>query len=89
MATFSTVKIGHRELGTVAVKIDTEDKHLFNDRPVTICKAGGDHYYVRYSTEGREYLSRVILEKHNMLDYERKTKPNNGDHFDLRKKNWL
>lgn len=89
MANFSTVKINHRELGVVSVKIDSEDKHLIVNRPTAICKAGGDRYYVRYSTEGREYLSRVILDKHNMLDYESKVRPNNGDHFDLRKKNWI
>lgn len=88
MANFSTMKINHRNLGTISVKIDKEDKHLLIDRPVVICKAGGDRYYVRYPDDGREYLHRAIFEEHGILSPS-KMRPNNGDHFDLRKKNWV
>ena len=87
MANFATVKINHRNLGAVSVKIDKEDKHLLSESTM-ICKAGGDRYYVRYSYGAREYLHRVIFEEHGILSLP-KMRPNNGNHFDLRKKNWI
>ncbi len=91
MATFATVKITNSRLGTVTVKVDKEDKaFLLEGRPY-IHNSNADNFYVRFTYNGipAELANRAILASHEMLDVSKNLKPKNGDHFDLRKKNWV
>lgn len=91
MATFATVKIENARLGTVTVKVDKEDKALLLEGRPYIHNSSGDNFYVRFTYNGipAELANRAILFSHEKLDINKNLKPKNGDHFDLRKKNWL
>lgn len=92
MASFSTLKIQNQTLGAVTVKIDSEDKSFIVNSGPHVCKTG-EYYYIRLiDSETRvsgPYAHRAILENHGKLEYSKNLKPKNGDHFDLRKKNWI
>lgn len=76
----------------VEVIIDSEDFSTFYETPAYICKVG-NYKYVRFLNEEANntngpYAHRKILENHN-IPINSKISPNNGNHFDLRKKNWI
>lgn len=87
-----TIKINHRNYGTVSVKIDAEDADLFETNSVYITECGSSNGpMVRFDADAsinnnyRPYAARVILEKHNMLNPSKNVFYKNADHFDLRK----
>lgn len=76
----------------VEIVIDSEDFSIFYETPAYICKVGS-YKYVRFLNEETQnnngpYAHRQILENHN-IPIKGKISPNNGNHFDLRKKNWI
>lgn len=88
------VKINHFDLGTVKVRIDDEDSDIFHDYPIYVKRdfnTNTDRVAVQNSTKlGCEtYVSRMILEKHDMLSQHKNVKHKNGNTFDLRKSNLI
>lgn len=89
------VYLENRELGEVAVEIDREDKHLFdNNRSYLKREHARDvNAYVVfpnfYGKRDHAMASRVILEKHGLLDPSKNTVFKNGNSLDLRKSNLL
>lgn len=86
-----TIKINHRNYGTVSVKIDAEDVDLFETNSVYITECGSSNGpMVRFDSDSsinnnyRPYAARVILAKHNMLNPSKNVFYLNG-HYDLRK----
>lgn len=83
-----TVKVSHKNLGNVSVKIDAEDKDLFTSHKMYVGTFGEMcSPKVRVDSSSGEYASRVILEKHGLLDYAKNVFFRNGNSFDLTKKN--
>lgn len=83
----SVVKVAHRTLGSVSVKIDAEDKKLFTDKVVRVEMFSGTQSPKVRVGEDRTFAARMILEAHNMLDIGKNVFFKNGDSFDLQKKN--
>lgn len=86
-----TIKINHRNLGTVLVKIDAEDIDIFEENSVYVTACGSSKGpLVRLNPDTttssgyRPFASRVILEKHGLLDPSKNVFYLNG-HYDLRK----
>lgn len=85
----TTVTLNHRSLGSVEVKIDTEDKKLFKENRAVIQTSSVAPPRIRFNTlDGRPYAARTILAEHGKLTggyvYYK-----NGDQFDLRKSNLI
>lgn len=83
-----TVKIPHRTLGVVSVKVDAEDKEILMGNSVRIETFSGTQSPKVRIGDGneRQYAARMILEKHNMLVHT-KNVFYKGNSLDLTKKN--
>lgn len=87
----STVVVKHRD-GAVKVKVDAEDAHLFNEYFVYVKtdQLTNSRRIIFRNTNDPSvtyYASRIICDKHKMLDSARNVLIRNGDCFDLRKQN--
>lgn len=85
----SSIKLTHRELGDVILKVDSEDKDfVLANNPVINCSENRQPR-VRFAPNEwtREEVSRAILSKHKKLTQGKKVLFKNNDHFDLRKQN--
>lgn len=92
MAKGKTIKLNHKSLGEIAITVDAEDVGLFkeNKAHVATFDVRGATPRVRFdSIEGRPIASRVILEKHGMLDYSKNVFYKNGNWKNLTKANLI
>jgi hypothetical protein len=85
----SSIKLTHRELGSVSIKVDAEDKDfVLANNPVVNCSENRKPR-VRFAPNEwqREEVSRAILTKHKVSVTNKKVLFKNNDTFDLRKQN--
>ena len=89
-----TIKVFHRELGEVSVKVDADMVPYLTERGLFIktelSRVVGPYVMVRPSRDFPvEYAARVILDEKDQLDPSRNVSYLNKDHFDLTTKNLI
>lgn len=89
------ITVATRKHGDVAVEIDREDSYLFRENNSYIKSESMrdvNSYVVFpnfYGKNSHAMASRVILEKHGLLDTSKNTVFKNGNSLDLRKSNLM
>ncbi len=87
------VFVQHRTMGKVAVEIDREDKAIFDENHAAIKQEytrDVNSYVVipkYYSNGSQAYVARIILENHGLCNDHMKVHFNDGNSFNLKKKN--
>jgi hypothetical protein len=91
MASFSTITLFNKTLGKVKIKIDSEDKHLFEENKAYVCLNGpNSEYKVRFMNSGNtwgDYAHRAIMKKNKAFKGQY-LHNKSGNFLDLRKSNY-
>ena len=83
-----TIKVNHRNLGTVSVKVDADMAPYFEERGLLIklehSRDVAPYVMVKPNSDYPiEYAARVVLDEQGLLDPSRNVSYLNKDHFDL------